>query len=160
MRTSNDIINQQDIQRFTCKTCQKKFMEKNLLRHHRKHEHPSKIVCKYFLTNTCRRSSNQGALCWFRHDQLPLSAPNVANAEPGVATSVSPFWNTNFPLLPAMSQSPMSGLQQQMVTMMQQQKLQQQQQQKQHQEQMRTRPGDLVGAGPNWVTFWSKFGLF
>ena len=23
-----------------------------------------------------------------------------------------------------------------------------------------TRPGDLVGAGPNWVTFWSKFGLF
>ena len=24
----------------------------------------------------------------------------------------------------------------------------------------KTRPGDLVGAGPNWVTFWSKFGLF
>ena len=23
-----------------------------------------------------------------------------------------------------------------------------------------TRPGDLVGAGPNWVNFWSKFGLF
>ena len=23
-----------------------------------------------------------------------------------------------------------------------------------------TRPGDLVGAGPNWVTFWSKFVLF
>ena len=23
-----------------------------------------------------------------------------------------------------------------------------------------TRPGDLVGAGPNWVTFWSKLGLF
>ena len=26
--------------------------------------------------------------------------------------------------------------------------------------QRKTRPGDLVGAGPNWVTFWSKFGLF
>ena len=25
---------------------------------------------------------------------------------------------------------------------------------------LETRPGDLVGAGPNWVTFWSKFGLF
>ena len=25
---------------------------------------------------------------------------------------------------------------------------------------LKTRPGDLVGAGPNWVTFWSKFGLF
>ena len=25
---------------------------------------------------------------------------------------------------------------------------------------VKTRPGDLVGAGPNWVTFWSKFGLF
>ena len=25
---------------------------------------------------------------------------------------------------------------------------------------METRPGDLVGAGPNWVTFWSKFRLF
>ena len=24
----------------------------------------------------------------------------------------------------------------------------------------KTRPGDLVGAGPNWVSFWSKFGLF
>ena len=24
----------------------------------------------------------------------------------------------------------------------------------------KTRPGDLVGAGPNWVTFWSKFVLF
>ena len=26
--------------------------------------------------------------------------------------------------------------------------------------QKKTRPGDLVGAGPNWVTFWSKFVLF
>ena len=25
---------------------------------------------------------------------------------------------------------------------------------------LKTRPGDLVGAGPNWVTFWSKLGLF
>ena len=24
----------------------------------------------------------------------------------------------------------------------------------------KTRPGDMVGARPNWVTFWSKFGLF
>ena len=27
-------------------------------------------------------------------------------------------------------------------------------------EEKQTRPGELVGAGPNWVTFWSKFGLF
>jgi len=42
----------------------------------------------------------------------------VANAAPGVQMLVSPLWNTNFPLLLAMSQSPMSGLQKQMVTMM------------------------------------------
>ena len=105
--------------------------------HHRKREHSSNIVCKYFLTNSWRRRSNQGALCWFRHDLLPLSAPNVGNAAPGVETSVFPLCNTNFPLLPAMSQSPISGLQQQIVTMMQHKKLQQQQQQQQHQEQMR-----------------------
>ena len=126
MPTSNYVINRQNIQRFICKTCQYNFIDKNELMHHRKHEHPRNIEYKYFLTNTCRRSSNQGALCCFRHDQLPLSAPNV-----------SPLWNTNIPLLPAMSQSPMSGLQQQMVTMMQQQKLQQQQKQQQHQELMR-----------------------
>jgi hypothetical protein len=25
-----------------------------------------------------QKKHNQEALCWFRHDQLPLSAPNVA----------------------------------------------------------------------------------
>ena len=63
------------------------------------------------------------------------TAQNVENAAPGVAMSVFPLWNIKIPFLPAMSQSPMSGLQQQMVTMMQQQKVQQQQQQ--HQEQIR-----------------------
>ena len=135
--TSNDVLNQQDIERFTCKTCQNNFLDKNKFVHHRNCEHPSKIVCKYFLTNTCRQSSNQEALCWFRHDQLPLCAPNVANAAQGVAISVSPLRNKKNPLLPAMSQSPMSGLQQQMVTNMQQQKLQQQQYQQQHQEHIR-----------------------
>ena len=131
MPTRNYVINNQDIQSFTCKTWKNNFVDKN------EREHPRNIVCKYFLKNTCRRIGNQRALCWFRYDQLPLSAPNVANAAPGVATSVSPLWNTNFPLLLAMSQSLSSGLQQQMVTMIQQQKLQQQQQQQQHQEQMR-----------------------
>ena len=42
----------------------------------------------------------------FRHDQLPLSSPNVANVAPGVATSVSPCETKKNPLLPAMS--PMS----------------------------------------------------
>ena len=69
------------------------FIDENELVHHRKREHPSKIVCKYFLTNPCKRSSNQGALCWFRHDQLPLCAPNVANAAHGVEISVSLLWN-------------------------------------------------------------------
>ena len=82
MPTSNVLINQQDIPRFTCKTCQKNLAGKNKLMHHRKREHPINIVCKYFLTNTCRRSSNQGALSWFRHYQLHLSAPNVGNATP------------------------------------------------------------------------------
>ena len=70
--------------------------DKNELMNHKKPEHPSNIACKYFLTNTCRRNSNQVALCWFRRDQLPLSAPNVTNAAPGVATSVSPLWNKKF----------------------------------------------------------------
>ena len=40
--------------------------------HYRKCGHPRNIVCQYFLTNTGRRSSNQGERCWFRHYQLPL----------------------------------------------------------------------------------------
>ena len=75
MRTKNDVINQRDIPTFICKTCQNNFIDKNELMHHRKHEHSINILCKYFLTSTCIRSSNQGALCWFRHDQLPLSGP-------------------------------------------------------------------------------------
>ena len=80
MPTSKDKINQQDIQRFTCKTCQNYFIDKNYFMHHRKREHLSNMMCKFFLSNTCRRSSNQGALCWFRHDELPLSAPGVATS--------------------------------------------------------------------------------
>ena len=64
-------------------------------------------------------------------DMIYSLCPNEANDAPGEATSVSPLWNTNFSLLPAMIQSPMSGLQQKIK----QQKLQHQQQQ--HQEQMR-----------------------
>ena len=99
MPTSNDVINQQDAQRFTCKTCQNNFMDNNLLIHYRICEHKSNIVLKYFLTTTCRRSSNQGALCWFRHDQLPLSAPKVANAKqewhhlsPPCVTQIFPYF--------------------------------------------------------------------
>ena len=66
---------------------------------HRKGEHPSNIVCKYFLTNTCRRSRNQGALFWLRYDQLTLPAPHVANAGPNVATSVCPFVEHKFSLI-------------------------------------------------------------
>ena len=112
MPTSNDVINQQNIQSFTCKTCQNNFIDKNILMHNRKRESPINIVCKYFLKKTRIRSNNQRALCWFRYDELSLSAPNVANNAPGVATSVSPLWNTNFPLLLGASQSLMSGLQQ------------------------------------------------
>ena len=72
-----------------------------------------------------------------RHDQLPLSAPIMANAAPGVETSVSPLWNKKISALLAMSRRPMSGLQQQMLTMKHLQKLQQQKQQQQPQEQMR-----------------------
>ena len=52
MPTSNDVINQQDAQRFTCKTCQNNFMDNNLLMHFRKREHQSNIVLKYCLTTT------------------------------------------------------------------------------------------------------------
>ena len=48
------------------------FYRQNELMHQRKHGHPINIVRKYFLTNTCRTSSNQGKLCWFRHGQFPL----------------------------------------------------------------------------------------
>ena len=83
---------------FICKTCQNNFIYKNELMLVR---NVSNIVSKYFLKNTCRRSTLvQRVLCWFWYYQLPLSAPNVANAAPGVATSVSPLWNANFPLLP------------------------------------------------------------
>ena len=101
MPTSNDVLIQQDIQRYTCKTCQNNYIDKNEFVQHRKREHPSNIVVKYFLTNTCRRSSNQGALSCFRHDQLPLCVPNVAKAAQGVAKSVAIWWNKKIPLFPA-----------------------------------------------------------
>ena len=122
--------------RFICKNCQNEFSDRNELMHHRKREHPSNIICKYFLSNNCRRSANQGALCWYRHDHLPSTATSVINTAPYAATSASPSWNTNFPPLPTMSQSSMVGLQQQVLNMIQQQKVQQQQQQQQHQQQM------------------------
>ena len=122
--------------RLTCTSCQNTFSDRNEVMHHRKREHPSNIMCKYFLTNTCRRSANQGALCWYRHEMLPTNAPPVANTAPFVATSASPSWNINFPPLPIMSSSSMVGLQQQMMTMIQQQKLQQEQQHQQHQQEL------------------------
>ena len=122
--------------RFTCTTCQNGFSDRNELMHHRKREHPSNIICKHFLANNCRRSANQGALCWYRHDHLPATAPAVVNTAPFSATSASASWNTNFPPIPTMSQSSMVGLQQQVMKMIQQQKVQQQQQQQQHQQQM------------------------
>ena len=98
MPTSNDVINQQYIQRFTCKTCQTNFIDKYELMHHRKGEYPSNIGYNdFFFTNICRKSSNQVALCWFSHEQLLLSDHNEAINTPGVATSVFPLWNINFP---------------------------------------------------------------
>ena len=140
MRTKNDVINQRDMPTFICKTCQNNFIDKNELMHHRKHDHSINILCKYFLTSKCIRSSNQEHYVGSDMTNSLCLVHNVANATPGVATSVSPLWNTNFPLLRAMSQSPMSGLQQQMMTMMQEQKLQQQK----HQEQMRMMMSQMI----------------
>ena len=48
-------VNHQEEHRFMCKTCQNSFSDKNEMMHHRKREHPSNIMCKYFLSNKCRR---------------------------------------------------------------------------------------------------------
>ena len=84
MPTSNDVITNKIYKDLHAQRVRKNVIDKNELMHHRKREHPRNIFWEYFPKNTCRRSSNQGALCLFRHDldQLHLSAPNVANAAP------------------------------------------------------------------------------
>ena len=94
--------------------------------HHKKREHPSNIICKYFMTNNCRRSARQGADCWYRHEMLPVTAQSVARQNQNMPQIGSPDWNTNFPKLPTLSQSTVVGLKQQMWTMMNQQNQQQQ----------------------------------
>ena len=120
----------------TCTTCQNEFSDKNELMHHKKREHPNNIICKYFLNGNCRRSANNGALCWFRHDQLPTSAPSVVRNPLHLPPPGSPSWNMDFPQYPTMDQSPLVGMQQQIWAILHQQKKQQQQQQQEHQQQM------------------------
>ena len=120
--------------RLICTTCQNEFSDRNELIHHKKREHPSNIICKYFLNGNCRRSANNGALCWFRHDQLPTSAPSVVRNPLNLPPPGSPSWNMDFPQYPTMGQSPVVGMQQQLWAILHQQK--QQQQQQEHQQQM------------------------
>ena len=118
----------------TCITCQNEFSDRNELMHHKKREHPNNIICKYFLNGNCRRSANNGALCLFRHDQLPTYAPSVVRNPLHLPPPGSPSWNMDFPQYPTMGQSPVVGMQQQLWAILHQQK--QQQQQQEHQQQM------------------------
>jgi hypothetical protein len=82
MPTSNDVITKQDIQRFTCKTCQNNFIDKNELKHHKKRKHP--MLC----VNTCKTHAKEAAT---NENDVVSEMPNVANATLGVATSISPL---------------------------------------------------------------------
>ena len=122
--------------KFNCKTCQQDFSDKNELMHHKKREHPSNIMCQYFLSGNCRQSANQGAKCWYRHNLLPITAQNVERVNIPIPPHGRPSWNQNFPPMPTLSQSPVVGLQQQIMAVLQQQRQEQQNQQNQHQQQM------------------------
>ena len=130
--------------RFKCTTCKNDFSDKNELMHHKKREHPNNIRCKHFLCGNCGRNANQGALCWYRHDQLPMSAQSVVTNPLLLPPPGSPNWNMDFPQYPTMSQSPLVGMQQQIWSILHQQKLQQQKQQQEHQQQMTNMMSQLM----------------
>ena len=130
--------------RFNCTTCQNDFSDKNELMHHKKREHPNNIICKHFLSGNCRRSANQGALCWYRHDQLPISAQSVVTNPLFLPPPGSPTWNMDFPQYPTMGQSPVVGMRQQLWAILHQQKQQQQKQQQEHQQQMENMMSQLM----------------
>ena len=109
---------------------------------HKKRAHPSNIMCTNFLNGYCRRG-NTGEHCWYRHDQLPTTAPSVARPQVSPSPPGSTSWNLDFPVHPTMGQSPVVGLQQQMIAILKQQ-TQQQQQQQQHQQQMNILMSKLV----------------
>ena len=134
----------QTLKRLTCNTCQNDFSDKNELMHHKKREHPSNIICKHFLDGNCRRSANNGAMCWYRHDQLPMTAPNVNRSNLIIPAPGTTSWNMNFPQLPTSSQGSVVGLQQQMMLIWQQQKQEQHNQQAQHQQHMAAMMSQLM----------------
>ena len=127
---------------FTCKDCEQVFNNKNELMFHKKRAHPSNIMCTNFLNGYCRRG-NTGEHCWYRHDQLPTTAPSVARPQISPSPPGSTSSNLDFPVHPTMGQSPVVGLQQQMIAILKQQ-TQQQQQQQQHQQQMNILMSKLV----------------
>ena len=82
MPTSNDVINQQDIQRFKCKISQTKINSCTI---------GNVSIQARLCVNTFSQTHAEEAKTREHYvglDQLP---PNMANAAPGVGTSVSPL---------------------------------------------------------------------
>ena len=122
-------VRSQVVTQLACNLCEQVFTKRNELMFHKKRVHPSNIVCSNFLGGYCRRGVS-GEFCWYRHDQLPVSATNVRRPQISLPPPGSTSWDTDFPAIPTMAQSPVVGLQQQIMNVIQQQKQQQQHQQK------------------------------
>jgi hypothetical protein len=74
-----------DIQ-LKCHKCGETFENKTTLMNHKKKDHPSNILCKYYMNSKCRRTSEQ---CWFNHYISP-QPPNPANQGQTIAEVHTP----------------------------------------------------------------------
>ena len=115
---------------YTCRDCEQVFSDRNELMFHKKRAHPNNIMCSNFLNGYCRRGIS-GEFCWWSHNQLQNPAPSVERPTISLPPPGSQSWNSDFPVLPTISQSPMVGLQHQLMKALELQRLQQQQQQQQ-----------------------------
>ena len=63
--------------KFTCKTCNNEFQNKNDMMMHKKREHPNTVNMRKDLeTDSCRKGPRS---CWFHHDQPEILRTTTRN---------------------------------------------------------------------------------
>jgi hypothetical protein len=91
---SSDASQAQQDMKYTCKTCNNEFHNKNDMMMHKKREHPNTVnVCKDLLTKSCRKGPMS---CWYHHEQREMTSTTTRQniIRPPILTL------TDFPQLP------------------------------------------------------------
>ena len=94
--TGEEVQAQPDM-KFTCKTCNNEFQNKNDMMMHKKREHPNTVnICKDLVTNSCRKGLRS---CWFHHDQQEILWTTTRN--PSQTPIIAPLLtHLGFPQMP------------------------------------------------------------